>query len=135
MISVSRFTLFRKGTELIVTGLEDIPCPNCGGNLCVHGTCKRKLKVLSGETYTLRLRVMECSMCRKTHRELSLLAKASTHHGLNAARFENLHSLVAQLFAGKHFAGFQHSDCSGVQIQGQGLTILYMPADALADHG
>ena len=70
MISVSRFTLLRKGAELIVTGLEDIPCPECRGKLGVHGTCKRKLKDLSGETSSLRLRVMECSVCGTTHREL-----------------------------------------------------------------
>ncbi len=70
MISLSRFSLFRKGEELIVISLEDRPCPICGGKLVVHGTCKRKLKDLSGETKTLRLRVMECTQCGKTHREL-----------------------------------------------------------------
>ena len=70
MISVSRFTLLRKGADVIATGQEDIPCPECGGKLGVHGTCRRKLKGLSGETNMLRLRVMECSACGITHREL-----------------------------------------------------------------
>jgi hypothetical protein len=70
MISVTRFTLIRKGSELIVTGMEDLPCPDCSGKLYVHGTCKRKLKTVTGETDTLRLRVMECTMCGHTHREL-----------------------------------------------------------------
>ena len=70
MISLTRFTLIRKGTELIVSSLEDLPCSLCGGDLFVHGTCKRKLREISGETSTLRLRVMECKKCGHTHREL-----------------------------------------------------------------
>ena len=52
-----------------MTGMEDLPCPYCGGNLFVHGTCKRYLKA-TGRKATLRLRVMECERCRKTHREM-----------------------------------------------------------------
>lgn len=52
-----------------MTGLEDLPCPCCGGDLYVHGTCKRNLKVTGGKV-TLRLRVMECSKCETTHREM-----------------------------------------------------------------
>lgn len=52
-----------------MTGLEDLPCPYCDGALFVHGTCKRKLKVTGGKV-TLRLRVMKCSKCGATHREM-----------------------------------------------------------------
>lgn len=70
MIIVSRFTTVRKGTEIIATGIEAIPCPLCGGKLDVHGTCTRTLKGLSGLFEKLRLRVMECTDCGCTHREL-----------------------------------------------------------------
>lgn len=35
----------------------------------MHGTCKRNLKVTGGKVI-LRLRVMECSKCEATHREM-----------------------------------------------------------------
>ncbi len=73
MISVSRFTCLCKddaGKKLvIITGLEDVPCPNCGGTLFVHGTCRRWLKLISRRVL-LRLRVFQCRNCHKTHREL-----------------------------------------------------------------
>lgn len=49
--------------------MEDLPCPCCGGNLFVHGTCKRHLKATGGNAI-LRLRVMECRRCGATHREM-----------------------------------------------------------------
>ena len=69
MLTVSQFTCVRKEGIYIVTGMEDVPCPSCGGKLSVHGTCKRNLKTTGGNVI-LRLRVMECSGCRSTHREL-----------------------------------------------------------------
>ena len=54
-------------------------------------------------------------------RTISLLAKASPHHGLDAACFENLHGLVAQLFAGKHFASFLKRRPIQIKIDCMGL--------------
>ena len=69
MISVAHGTEYRKGEIIIFTGAEEIPCPVCGGQLRVHGTCTRKLRRRDGiDVY--RLRVMECKSCGKTHREL-----------------------------------------------------------------
>lgn len=47
-----------------------MPCPICGAKLKVHGTCKRQLETADGEKLIYRLRVMECTGCGKTHREL-----------------------------------------------------------------
>ena len=70
VISVSDFTKYFKDGIWIITGQEDVPCPICSGKLAVRGTCKRKLRQESDDTITLRLRVMECKGCGKTHREL-----------------------------------------------------------------
>lgn len=71
MISISLFTCVRKEGSLFITGMEDCPCPNCAGELFVHGTCKRNLISTKGKAL-LRLRVMECKKCGATHRELPL---------------------------------------------------------------
>ena len=55
---------------MIVTGMESIPSPCCGKKLVIHGTCTRTLKGLPGIYEKLRLRVMECTDCGRTHREL-----------------------------------------------------------------
>ena len=56
--------------EIIVfTGTEVVPCPVCSGRLKLHGTCMRKLQEADG-TVLYRLRVLECTECGKTHREL-----------------------------------------------------------------
>ena len=69
MISVAHGMRYRKGEIIFFTGTEKIPCPVCGGQLRVHGTCTRKLRRSEGiDVY--RLRVMECKTCGKTHREL-----------------------------------------------------------------
>ena len=70
MVSVSDFTKYFKDGIWIITGQETIPCPFCGGTLAVRGTCKRKLRKESDDTMTLRLRVLQCKDCNKTHREL-----------------------------------------------------------------
>ncbi len=70
MISVSDFIKYFKNGIWSITGQENIPCPICGGTLFVHGTCKRKLRTESDDIIILRLRVMECKECGKTHREL-----------------------------------------------------------------
>ena len=70
MVSVSDFTKSFKDGIWIITGQETIPCPFCGGTLAVRGTCKRKLRKESDDTMTLRLRVLQCKDCNKTHREL-----------------------------------------------------------------
>ena len=69
MISVAQGVEYRKSGIIFFTGSEEIPCPVCGGQLRVHGTCRRKLQTKEGvDVY--RLRVMECKACGKTHREL-----------------------------------------------------------------
>ena len=69
MISVSQGIAYCKGEIIIFTGNERIPCPVCGGELKVRGTCERKVIRREG-AQTCRLRVMECGNCGKTHREL-----------------------------------------------------------------
>lgn len=32
----------RKGELIVFTGFEEVPCPVCGGEMKVHGTCRRK---------------------------------------------------------------------------------------------
>ncbi len=69
MISVALFGCVCKAGTFIISGLESIPCPYCEGKLFFRGTCKRKLKTTEKDI-ELRLRVMECCKCGKTHREL-----------------------------------------------------------------
>lgn len=69
MISVSQGNEYRKGELIIFTGTEEVPCPVCGGELFVHGTCIRKVRRQNG-TEVYRLRVMGCKGCGRTHREL-----------------------------------------------------------------
>lgn len=69
MISVAHGTEENKDGIIIFKGTEEVPCPKCGGELSVHGTCRRKL-CSRYEEKTYRLRVMKCTACGKTHREL-----------------------------------------------------------------
>lgn len=69
MISVAHGYVRVKDGIKIFTGIEEVVCPICGGKLRVHGTCMRKLRTKDGvECY--RLRVMACTNCNRTHREL-----------------------------------------------------------------
>ncbi len=69
MIIAAHGTEYFKNNLTIFTGSGDTVCPDCGGKLIVHGTCRRKIKTHSEEK-VYRLRVMECVRCGKTHREL-----------------------------------------------------------------
>ena len=69
MVCAENGTRYFKNGSIIFTGSDRIPCPLCGGNLHVRGTCSRKLRRKDG-TKLYRLRVMECDDCGKTHREL-----------------------------------------------------------------
>jgi len=69
MVIVSQFIQYLKENIWHITGTEDIPCPVCGGQLFVHGTCLRNVRKDS-EQQLLRLRVLECEHCGRTHREL-----------------------------------------------------------------
>ena len=69
MLSVSSFNQHCKGNIITVRGKSDIPCPVCSGFLKVHGTCIRKVRLIDA-TRVYRLRVMECTNCHRTHREL-----------------------------------------------------------------
>ena len=44
-----------KDGEIIFIGTEQVPCPICGGELKVHGTCKRQLETEDGENLLYRL--------------------------------------------------------------------------------
>lgn len=61
---------YHKDGLIYFTSQEEIPCPGCAGKLYVHGTCKRKLRTGNDGVKLYRLRVMECRVCGKTHREL-----------------------------------------------------------------
>jgi len=50
--------------------MEQIPCPYCNGKLYVRGTCRRKVRDAEDQCTVLRLRVLACRNCGKTHREL-----------------------------------------------------------------
>ncbi len=69
MIIAAQGIDYFKNNLTIFTGSGDTVCPDCGGKLVVHGTCRRKIKTHTAEK-VYRLRVMECVHCRKTHREL-----------------------------------------------------------------
>lgn len=69
MISIADYTSLSKGNLIIITGPGESFCPVCGGKLNVRGTCIRKVRG-NGTTKELRLRVMKCRSCRKTHREI-----------------------------------------------------------------
>ena len=69
MISITEYTSLCKGNFIIITGPSESFCPICGGELNVRGTCIRKVRK-EGTTQSLRLRVMKCRNCQKTHREI-----------------------------------------------------------------
>jgi len=69
MIIAAHGTEYFKNGLIFFTGTNNIVCPDCGGKLNVHGTCRRKIKSHTTEK-VYRLRVMECVRCGKTHREL-----------------------------------------------------------------
>jgi hypothetical protein len=70
MISVSQYNLICKDGIWIVTGTEAIPCPICGGDLYVRGTCRRFLRRPDESKDMYRLRVLCCKTCGRSHREL-----------------------------------------------------------------
>lgn len=69
MIIITDYTSLCKGDLIIVTGPSDSCCPICGGTLNVRSTCVRKVRK-EGTAQRLRLRVMKCRICQKTHREI-----------------------------------------------------------------
>lgn len=69
MISVAQAIEYCKDGIYVFTGTEVVPCPVCGGRLRVRNTCHRKLR-REEECRIYRLRVMICTTCGKTHREL-----------------------------------------------------------------
>ncbi len=70
MVSISQYTRLCKNGIWIVTGTETILCPFCGGRLFVRGTCRRLLRRADETQETYRLRVLQCSSCGRSHREL-----------------------------------------------------------------
>lgn len=70
VISVTHYEKhFNHCGQIVIIGKESGCCPICGGMLRVHGTCVRKVRH-ADRVYQCRLRVMECRVCGKTHREL-----------------------------------------------------------------
>ena len=70
MISISKYTTCFEDNLTVITGTEDFVCPICGCNdYEIHGTCHRKVRSTEG-IKLFRLRVLRCSHCGKTHREL-----------------------------------------------------------------
>lgn len=69
MISITDYTSLCKGDITIITGSGESVCPICGGMMTVRGTCIRKVRS-EGGVRKLRLRVMKCRVCQKTHREI-----------------------------------------------------------------
>ena len=45
-------------------------CPGCGADLKQIGNVKRIVRTKGGEIHWIKLRLLVCSKCRKTHREL-----------------------------------------------------------------
>ena len=70
MVSISQYTLICKDGIWVVTGTEEIPCPVCGGELYVRGTCRRGLRQPDETKNVYRLRVLGCRDCGRSHREL-----------------------------------------------------------------
>ena len=65
--------------------------------------------------------------------ETSAIGVQCPHHGLDAACGKNLHGLVAQGFCLEDFAGLLNGDLAAEDVQGDGLAVLNMLGDALAD--
>ncbi len=78
-----KYKIHRENGIYIVRGTEKLPCPHCGGKLRVHGSCKRKLREIDC-TRTFRLRVMKCTNCGKTHRELPSFFVPYKRYSLNS---------------------------------------------------
>lgn len=70
MICISNYEANDEGNVTVITGIEDFVCPVCGcNNYEIHGTCHWKVRSAEG-TKQYRLRVLRCTRCGKTHREL-----------------------------------------------------------------
>lgn len=69
MIIIADYSTLCKGDLITIISLGSSICPVCSGALQVRGTCIRKVRK-EDTTQKLRLRVMKCRSCRKTHREI-----------------------------------------------------------------
>lgn len=101
---VARGTEYCKDGEIIFTGTESVPCPICNGKLKVHGTCKRHLETEEGESLLYRLRVMECTKCGRTHRELP--------EGRIAGYKHKSIPFLAKISGAKHSEHLKHAETS-----------------------
>lgn len=70
----------RNGIWYII-GNDKTCCPVCGGELRVRGICHRKMRTFR-RILTLRLRVLMCQKCGKTHRELPHFLIPHKRYGL-----------------------------------------------------
>jgi hypothetical protein len=55
----------------VVTGIETISCPKCGGELKQHDRRRRGLIDGEGAKHVYSLRQLRCKRCRRLHRELT----------------------------------------------------------------
>lgn len=85
MIYLTRqeYSLHHRGNIIVLKRQTNGCCPICQEKLYVHGTCQRKLRSIE-RIYTVRLRVMRCGSCGKTHRELPHFLVPYKRYGLNA---------------------------------------------------
>lgn len=72
MVIIKDYSLDRKSNSeiLYVKSFETVPCPYCSGVLMVSGSRNRQLVESDGFKVTLRIRVLQCDNCERTHREL-----------------------------------------------------------------
>ena len=53
-----------------MVGLEDLTCPNCGGNLKYYDNVHRVIRTKRRVCRSIRIRRFKCSKCKRIHREI-----------------------------------------------------------------
>lgn len=64
--------LFNNQTQkrgYVIVNLDEIRCPDCGGNMFVRSSKKRTIKDAEGTAYLFRLRILKCKKCGGIHTE------------------------------------------------------------------
>lgn len=69
-------------------------CPDCGGNLVVRDTKRRKVKNGDGTICTYKLKRMKCKNCRKLHTQIPSCIIPYKHYAADVilSEFETLKS-------------------------------------------
>jgi len=86
MVIIKDYSLNRKANSAIifVKSKEEVPCPYCSGKLKVSGSRNRVLIEADGCEIQLRIRVLQCVNCKRTHRELPDIAIPYKRYGSEA---------------------------------------------------